>query len=57
MHESALWTNCANARELSIDGNRLIGREIGELAADLWPRLGHARSAMVHAQHNHRPSL
>jgi hypothetical protein len=57
MHEPDFWTNCANAMELSIEGNRLIAREIGGLARDLWRRLGQALAAVVHPGHRHLPPV
>jgi len=57
MHEPDFWTNCADAMELSIEGNRLIAREIGGLARDLWHRLGQALAAVVHPGHRHLPPV
>jgi hypothetical protein len=39
MHEPDFWTNNAEALELSIEGNRLIARELAELVRDGWLRL------------------
>ncbi|WP_428490379.1 hypothetical protein [Rhodopila sp.] len=47
MHKSDFWTDWANAMELSVQGNRVIAREIGELAERLWRRLGRGVSGAV----------
>ena len=39
MHESDYWTDWAKAMELSLQGNRMIAREIGALAGRLWRRV------------------
>jgi hypothetical protein len=57
MQKPDFWTAWADAMELSIQGNRLIARDIGELARDLWRRLGRALSAMVHIERRHRPPV
>ncbi|HEY0185319.1 MAG TPA: hypothetical protein VGC09_21165 [Rhodopila sp.] len=43
--------------ELSIEGNRLIAREIADLVRDLWQRAGRSLSAMVHTEHRHLPPI
>ena len=40
MNKSNFWTQSAEAMELTIEGNRLIAREVADLARDLWNRLG-----------------
>ena len=39
MHEPDFWSNSADALELSIEGNRLIVRELADLARNLWQRM------------------
>jgi hypothetical protein len=38
MHEPDFWTNSAEAMELTIEGNRLLAREVADLLHDLWRR-------------------
>ena len=40
MHEPDFWTGLADAMEQSIEGNRMIARELGDLARDLLRRFG-----------------
>jgi hypothetical protein len=57
MHEPDFWTNYADAMELSIEGNRLIAREIAEMARDLWHRMGRSLAAMMRTEHRHLPPI
>jgi hypothetical protein len=57
MYESDLWTQSAEAMELSIEGNRLIARELAELAHDLWHRIGRSLAGLVTAEHRHLPPV
>jgi hypothetical protein len=59
MHESDFWTNCAEAMELSIEGNGLIAREIADLARELWHRMRHSLGDLLQgvAQHRHLPPV
>ena len=54
MHESDFWTNCADAMEMSIEGNRLIANELAELAHDSWCRLKRLVGTLHRAIHEHR---
>ncbi len=38
MQEPNFWTNCAEAMELSVEGNRLIAHEVADLVSNLWKR-------------------
>jgi hypothetical protein len=57
MHEPDVWTQSAEAMELTIEGNRLIAREIAQLARNLWHRMGHAIVATLSAEHRHLPPI
>ena len=57
MHEPDFWTNCADAMELGIEGERLIVREVGDLVRDLWHRLTHALATLTQAGGVHRPPV
>ncbi len=48
MHEPDFWTGYADAMELSIEGNRLIAQEIGELARDLWHHVLRSFGELLH---------
>ena len=58
MYEPDFWTATAEAMELSIEGNRMIAREIADLIRNVWHRsfrsldrvirgLGHRRSDQI----------
>jgi hypothetical protein len=57
MHEPDFWTNCADAMEMSIEGNRLIVRELAELAGELWCGLKRRIGVLHRAidEHRHLP--
>ena len=57
MNEPNFWTQSAEAMQLTIGGNRLIAREIAELARDLWHRLTRSVVAMLSAEHRHLPPI
>jgi hypothetical protein len=59
MHESNFWANYAESMELSIEGNRLIAREIAELARRLWHRTVRSFDGLLHnvGQHRHLPPV
>jgi hypothetical protein len=59
MHESNFWANYAESMELSIEGNRLIAREIAELARRLWQRTVRSFDGLLHngSQHRHLPPV
>jgi len=42
MREPDLWTNCAEALELSVEGNRLIAHQVARLVGTLWRRMTNA---------------
>ena len=50
------WTSSAEAMELTIEGNRLIARELGDVAKGLWVRLVHALDT-INASLNQRRHL
>ncbi len=53
------WTQSAEAMELSIEGNRLIAREVADLVRDLWQRSVRALDNAVRGigQHGHLPPV
>jgi hypothetical protein len=59
MHESNFWASYAEAMELSVEGNRLIAREIAELARGLWQRAVRSFDGLIHGagQHRHLPPV
>jgi hypothetical protein len=42
MHQLDFWTNSAEAMELTIEGNRLIVREIGQIMRAVWHGMAEA---------------
>jgi hypothetical protein len=59
MHESNYWASYAEAMELSVEGNRLIAREIAELARGVWQRIVRSFDEAIHTlgQHRHLPPV
>ncbi len=59
MHEPDFWTNCAEAMEMSIEGNRLIAQELADLAGNLWHRMIRSLDGLLrgHGQHRHLPPV
>jgi hypothetical protein len=57
MNETNFWTQSAEAMELTIEGNRLIAREVADLARNLWNRMGRGLVAMLSAEHRHLPPI
>lgn len=59
MYESDFWASCAEAMELSIEGNRLIGREIAAGVRGLWQRSIRSLEGMMRGfgQHGHLPPI
>lgn len=59
MNESNFWADYAEAMELSIEGNRLIAREIAELARAVWHAAVRSFDGMLHnlGQHRHLPPV
>ncbi len=59
MHEPDFWSNCAEAMELSIEGNRLIAREVAELVTDLWKRAVRSFDGLLQGlgRHQHLPPV
>jgi hypothetical protein len=59
MHKSDFWTSYAEAMELSLEGNRLISREITTLIGNLWQRSVRWLDGVIHGlgQHRHLPPV
>jgi hypothetical protein len=59
MHEPDFWTNSAEAMELTIEGNRLLAREVADLLLDLWRRRVRWSdgSFLGHWAHRHLPPV
>lgn len=59
MHEPDFWTSYVDAMELSIEGNRLIAREIADLFHGLWQRSIRSLDGMIRSlgQHRHLPPI
>ena len=59
MHEPDFWTHHAEAMEMSIEGNRLIAREIAEFFHSVWQRSVRSLDAMIRGlgQHRHLPPV
>jgi hypothetical protein len=57
MHEPDFWTQSAEAMELTIEGNRLIAREIATLVRDLWHRMVRSVASQLSAEHRHLPPI
>jgi hypothetical protein len=59
MHEPDFWTNCAEAMEMSIEGNRLIAHEIADLFRGLWQRSVRSLDVAIRGlgQHRHLPPV
>lgn len=57
MYEPDFWTQSAEALELSIEGNRLIAQEVGEIVRALWRRLEQGMVSMLTAEHRHLPPV
>jgi hypothetical protein len=56
MYEPDFWTNCADAMEHNIEGQRLIARDLQELARDLWNRMIQALTVLTQ-QRGHLPPV
>jgi hypothetical protein len=54
MHEPDFWTGYADSMELTIEGNRLIAREIADLVRDFWTRLVRSLDELLHGSRGHR---
>jgi hypothetical protein len=59
MHEPDFWTQCADSMEMSIEGNRLIVREIADLVRDFWTRTARSFDGLLRGSggHRHLPPL
>lgn len=57
MQEPDFWAASAEAMELTIEGNRLIAREIADILRTLWLRLGSGLTAMMASEHRHLPPI
>jgi hypothetical protein len=57
MHEPNFWSSCADAMELSVEGNRLIAREVADLVSGLWKRALRSFDGLLSGlgQHQHLP--
>ncbi len=56
MQEPDFWTSCAEAMELSVEGNRLIANELADAVRKLWRRAMQSLDAAVRSQDS-RPHL
>jgi hypothetical protein len=54
MHEPDFWTQCADSMEMSIEGNRLIAREIADLVRDFWTRMARSFDGLLRGSGSHR---
>lgn len=54
MDEPDFWTNFADAMEMSIEGNRLIARELAEAGGELWHRMLHLLRSSLHGRRQQR---
>jgi len=54
MHEPDFWTSSADAMEQSIEGNRLIARELADLVRALWHRTARQIDSLLHGSGQHR---
>jgi hypothetical protein len=59
MHEPDFWTNNAEAMEMTIEGNRLLAREIADMARGLWQRMVRGLDAAIQTlgHHRHQPPI
>jgi hypothetical protein len=59
MHEPDFWSGYADAMELSIEGNRLIAREIAQAAQGFWKWMIQSFDAALRSvgQHPHLPPV
>ena len=53
-HEPDIWTHYAGSLELSVDGNRLIAREIAEGAGKPWRLMVRSVGGLVRVTEEHR---
>ncbi len=54
MRERSYWDDCAEAMELTIEGNRLIVGEIAECIREQWHAAMHRVAEIVHRVPNAR---
>jgi hypothetical protein len=59
MQQPDFWSNYAEAMELSIEGNRLIAREIADLLRNVWNRTMRSLDGAIRGlgQHRHLPPV
>jgi hypothetical protein len=57
MYDPDFWTQSADAMEQTIEGNRLIAREIADLAHDLWQRVSRSMVGYFSTEHRHLPPV
>ena len=53
MHEPDLWTDYAEAMRMSLEGNRVIARELAGLAGNIWRKATHAFEGLLHGLGQH----
>jgi hypothetical protein len=56
MHEPDFWTNCAEAMEMSIEGDRLIVREIADALHGLLRRAVRSVEGLLHGPRHLPPN-
>ena len=54
MHEPDFWTRYADSVEMSVEGNRLIAREIAEGGVRLWRLIVRSVGGLVRVADEHR---
>jgi hypothetical protein len=57
MQEPDFWAASAEAMELTVEGNRLIAREVADMLRNLWHRLSIALTSMMASEHRHLPPI
>jgi hypothetical protein len=59
MYQPDFWTRQAEAMEMSIEGNRLIAREIANLVRGVWQKFVGGLDALLASlgQHGHLPPV
>ncbi len=59
MHEPDFWSQCADAMEQSIEGRRLIGVEVADVAGKFWRDTVRWFDGLIHRldERRHLPPL
>jgi hypothetical protein len=57
MQDPDFWASCADSIELSIEGNRLIVRELADLVRGYWQRVVRSFDELLHGGKRHLPPL